>query len=192
MTSYSFPLDTGCAVEIYALSRTTRLQVENGCSSFRKVKSDGCSNIPRESAACSCSEVLRALLSSSLALVRWYELVLYVSSSHEKISCQSQSVVTLLALSEQACRSRWVPPASTSETEIIITPKSHFFPTFSSASKNWRVMFIFWLHFEFLFSKLLPIDLFSPADENTQSVECDEIYSNSLHKSNSISATTKL
>lgn len=166
MTPYSFPLNTGCAVEIQALSRTASLQVENGCSSFRKVKSNGCSNIPWESAPCSFSKIWRASVSSSLALVRWYEFVLCVSSSHEKISCQPQSVVTLLALSEQACHSRWVPPDSTSEMETIITPKIHFFLTFSSASKNWQVMFIFWLHFEFLFPKLLPIDFFPPADEN--------------------------
>lgn len=113
--------------------------------------------------ACSCSAALMASVSSLLALVRWYQLVLCVAGSHEKISCHPHSAVTLLALSEQACLRCWVPPDDTSEAEVIITPKAIFFwrLTISSASKNWQVMFISWLYLEILITQNTGCIIFS-------------------------------
>lgn len=113
--------------------------------------------------ACSCSTALMASVSSSLALVRWYQLVLCVPGSHEKISCHLHSAVTLLALSEQACLHCWVPPDNTSEAEVIITPRAIFFwrLTISSASKNWQMMFIFWLYLEILITQNAGCIIFS-------------------------------
>lgn len=119
------------------------------------MKSDRCCEVPRQYSECMqlqcCINGLGFLIAGSCEVVS----VLCASGSHEKISCHPWSVVTLLALSEQACLRRWVPPDNTSEAEVIITPKASFFwtLTISSASKNWQAMFIFWFYLEILITQ---------------------------------------